>query len=189
MPIGTGVYETESDCLQLGCWTNPSCEWYTYDTSSRVCLLFSECPTIDESCTTCLSGENECGMNNAECDVLGQCLAVPVGTNVESNQDDCLQDCKDLDGCEWYTFDTSSGVCLLFADCPNIDESCGTCISGEDDCESSGTTELPESTTTTVMDSTTPPLEGDLAIVVLGGVDHNGEGGLEIIDFINLFFK
>ena len=42
---------------------------------------------------------------------------------------------KATEGCAWFTHDSAGGACYTFEDCPNIDESCDTCVSGEDECE------------------------------------------------------
>ena len=65
---------------------------------------------------------------------------------------------KATEGCAWFTHDSAGGACYTFEDCPNIDESCDTCVSGEDDCEraepqpsSNTTTGCPTVTDTTLI--------------------------------------
>ncbi len=50
---------TEAACLSL-CVRDPDCNWYTYNRAVKLCYLFKTCPSIDEECSTCMSGEKGC---------------------------------------------------------------------------------------------------------------------------------
>ncbi len=54
---------SREDCLQL-CKSTLGCKWFTYQTPpksiSATCIIYHECETIDESCTTCVSGQRRC---------------------------------------------------------------------------------------------------------------------------------
>ena len=50
---------TDEDCLQL-CDLTLGCRWFTFFTSGSECVLLQNCPTIDESCEDCISGERRC---------------------------------------------------------------------------------------------------------------------------------
>ncbi len=56
-------------------------------------------------------------------------------------------------------------LCILFSDCPTLDETCETCISGERRCEDEGSTTTTETattetaTTTTTQTETSTPME------------------------------
>ncbi len=50
---------TAKDCLQL-CHSTRGCRWFTFYTLVPVCALFKNCPSIDESCKDCISGERRC---------------------------------------------------------------------------------------------------------------------------------
>jgi len=47
------------DCLQI-CNSTVSCRWFTFEATASECILLETCPTIDESCETCISGERRC---------------------------------------------------------------------------------------------------------------------------------
>ena len=47
------------DCLQL-CNSTVTCRWFTFEATGSECILLTSCPTIDESCETCTSGERRC---------------------------------------------------------------------------------------------------------------------------------
>ena len=50
---------------------------------------------------------------------------------------DCLQDCKDFQGCQWYSFkQRSKTTCELFSDCNEIStDDCDQCQTGEVSCD------------------------------------------------------
>ena len=47
------------DCLLL-CQSSLGCRWITYALTSSECLLYKSCPSLDESCVSCLSSERRC---------------------------------------------------------------------------------------------------------------------------------
>jgi hypothetical protein len=47
------------DCLDL-CSKTLGCRWFTFHGKALECLLLKTCPTIDESCQDCISGERRC---------------------------------------------------------------------------------------------------------------------------------
>ena len=53
---------TESSVLSCleSCVQYPTCQWFTFNSIDNSCLLLENCPTITE-CTTCTSGEKDCG--------------------------------------------------------------------------------------------------------------------------------
>ena len=77
--------------------------------------------------------------------------------------EECLQECKSKFGCRWFTFHSHKSpevMCVLYSDCPSLDEACETCISGERRCEdgsstTSTTTYTTRTTTTTTATTTT----------------------------------
>ena len=51
--------ETLEECLDL-CKQSTTCRWFTFYEPSSPCILMKDCTTIDESCTSCISGEKRC---------------------------------------------------------------------------------------------------------------------------------
>ncbi|TRY69011.1 hypothetical protein TCAL_12017 [Tigriopus californicus] len=51
--------ESKENCLET-CQTDSECNWFTFDTSDGTCYHFNSCPTVDDSCFTCVSGESSC---------------------------------------------------------------------------------------------------------------------------------
>lgn len=72
-PIGTAIALSQADCGTTYCQNLTDCQWYTYDSSSNVCLIFDKCETIDTTRTTCVTAENECVV---QCNVPGTCQVI-----------------------------------------------------------------------------------------------------------------
>ncbi len=90
--------------------------------------------------------------------LLGNCVGIDFLTEKIPTAQDCLWLCNSTSGCRWFTFYQSVYECILFRNCPTIDESCEDCVSGERRCideTTSTTTEEPTSSTTTTPISTT----------------------------------
>ena len=51
-----------------------------------------------------------------------------------ANEDECLNLCKDDSSCAWFTYFRAPSECVLYFDCPMIDETCEDCVSGERSC-------------------------------------------------------
>ncbi len=47
------------DCLNL-CKNDGDCSWFSFDPQRNVCFLFKDCPSLDEACQDCVSGEKGC---------------------------------------------------------------------------------------------------------------------------------
>ena len=56
-----------------------------------------------------------------------------VLNGIES-QNECLKNCRGRDKCEWYTHNSASRTCFLFRNCPDIDENCLNCLTGQKLC-------------------------------------------------------
>jgi hypothetical protein len=84
--------------------------------------------------------------------IKGQCQGNVISIEASPSKDECLQQCKDTEGCKWFTFlakNEKKDSCILYRNCPTIDESCSNCISGESRCqEELSTTSTAASTTT-----------------------------------------
>ncbi len=50
---------SKEECLLL-CKGDPKCIWFTHFPASESCFLLTDCSSIDETCTECLSGEFSC---------------------------------------------------------------------------------------------------------------------------------
>jgi len=110
------------------------CHYFTHDysLSGGVCYLYNNCPGIDGSCSTCVSGYYECPLlscNNYQFECQGEL----VGADNAATHFECSTMCKEsTDECNWYTFDFENELCLLFKTCDL--QSCTSCVTGEVDC-------------------------------------------------------
>ena len=123
-----------NDCLDF-CDATPGCNWITHIAGQQVCLAFGSCPSITEDCEGCFSGESTCPDSEPICNVQGQCNGPFIAFLETESSDACLQGCKDADGCEWYNFDMATGFCILTGPCSEIDETCGSCLTGQVSCD------------------------------------------------------
>lgn len=51
--------ESQEECLEL-CQSHSFCEWFTYHTVIKACVLFRSCDEINQECDVCVTGEDEC---------------------------------------------------------------------------------------------------------------------------------
>ena len=71
-----------------------------------------------------------------ECNINGICINSNLldRTNATSGRE-CLQDCKEFHGCEWYSFNLTTS-CELLSNCNEIStENCTICESGQVNCD------------------------------------------------------
>ena len=111
-------------------------------------------------CPECLSGQSGCVPTEASCWVGGECKGKEIDIVPAQTKEDCLAECQNTFGCKWFTFRSYKSpqpVCFLFSDCPAIDETCETCISGERRCEEGGQSTTTTETTTSSITTALPP--------------------------------
>ena len=114
--------------------------------------------TVDVSlCSECISGRRDCVPQQPICWAAGECQGNELYFVTSPTKEDCLEECKNTFNCTWFTYRSSEShesICHLFTDCPTIDETCETCISGERRCEAGEQTTT--STTSTTSTSSAP---------------------------------
>jgi hypothetical protein len=137
---------------------DPTCTWLTYYPDTSFCHLLANCSSLDtQDCIDCLSGQHNCIPNEPACSIQGNCIGIRIHAEKSPSQEDCLQLCDSFLGCRWFSFYPSGSECILFQNCPTIDESCEDCVSGERRCIDETTSTTPEVTSTTPeVTSTTP---------------------------------
>ena len=125
--------ETVGDCLEQ-CQATIGCQYWTYYRESKGCLGFVNCDHLTaEDCTDCVSGDKGC--EPYQCDIQGRCSGTLEEFLVAPSSDYCADKCHEHVNCTWWTYDSSSTrFCTLLADCPILDKSCLSCISGEAGC-------------------------------------------------------
>ena len=54
-----------------------------------------------------------------------------IGAVDESDQYKCLEECRNVTGCEWFSVNEADSFCGLYSSCEELDtDSCPACISG-----------------------------------------------------------
>jgi hypothetical protein len=146
------------NCLTIifFCNTDNHCSWMTYLPDISFCELLSDCLSLDtQLCNNCLSAQHDCIPNEKACSVTGNCNGKIIHSEEIQTAKDCLKLCDATRGCRWFTFYTLVPVCVLFENCPSIDESCEDCISGERRCIDEVVSTTPEITSTTTETTST----------------------------------
>jgi hypothetical protein len=71
-----------------------------------------------------------------QCFIPGECTnSLLVGATYPETSKECLEDCKNLEQCHWFTFKSNGPQCELFKTCTDISvETCDDCLSGEVSC-------------------------------------------------------
>ncbi len=71
-----------------------------------------------------------------QCSVDGICtFSVVVESSTASSELDCLNQCKEIADCNWYSYDKSDNACLLLGNCEELDDTgCTSCNSGQKPC-------------------------------------------------------
>ena len=134
--VGITIADSKADCIEY-CQADSDCQWYSYDPADGACNAFSDCPSLEtDACPNCVSGEDECEAYT--CFVPGECLGFFLDHIDLTSADECLQECKGNNFCEWFTFFEESNICYLYSTCNEIDQECQNCVTGEDECDAQG---------------------------------------------------
>jgi len=115
------------------------------------------------------------------CWQIGECFGDSLGNRVAEDEDACKDACKEFAQCGWFTYDSSDGLCLLYSNCADVDNSCPTCTTGQPLCgpRNGNRKEM-------VLKFTIPSL-ALTKVIVIGGGDHDGivHQSVEVINLAN----
>ena len=123
------------------------------------------CTEIDtENCANdaCFTGQRECQAYS--CFIQGQCSGVAELTIQTINANECLDLCKTVDQCTWFSFNSDDSLCNLYQTCPTLDETCTSCVTGQKECKLKSFTKL----------------------LVAGGYDSDTKDFLDHVEVVNL---
>ena len=124
-------------CVE-NCQIITDCNFWTHDSIQSLCYLFADCPSLDESCSECVSGQRNCTQEPIDpptgCDLDGKCDGTTVNYKLTDDRDACVLFCQSNADCAFWTYDSAQTLCYLFSDCPVLDETCLACVSGEREC-------------------------------------------------------
>ena len=125
------VVTSYNECLDY-CKVDPACSCFTHYEDIGECVGFSEYLSLDNTCTTCLSGERDCA-EYQDCDIDGFCRGTLVDITIADSEADCLVICQANVNCTYYAYQEQDGSCALLKDCNDVDP-CTGCHSGERTC-------------------------------------------------------
>ena len=91
-----------------------------------------------EEYSTLLSGEGTCPI--LKCGIDGECQGKFLAFGIRETEKGCQDFCASFSGCNYYTLHYDTNQCLLFEDCPEVNN-CTTCISGQPGCYVDGGTQ------------------------------------------------
>ena len=136
--LDASYVDDEFECLEQ-CKANNNCNWFSYSPQLAFCELLHNCSVLSiPECPDCLSGQVDCKIPEPQCWVQGQCKGNMIHFEEASTQEECLEICKKEEGCKWFTYYNRTRVgqsCVLFHDCPVLQDDCDGCVSGEKRCE------------------------------------------------------
>ena len=139
--LDAAYVEDEIQCLEL-CKANEMCNWFSYYPQLAFCQLLHNCSELNvPKCPDCLSGQVDCSAPEPQCWVQGQCRGNMIILEETGTREECLELCKQEEGCKWFTYYGRTRVgqsCVLFRDCPELQEDCEACVSGERRCKTGG---------------------------------------------------
>ena len=124
--VSVGFYSSNgtTSCYDF-CKDTPGCNYFTNYPTESLCFAFLDCVNFSpENCADCTSGEVSCPA--LECDVNSECVGTILGFEFVASTQVCANTCLNTDNCDWWTFDSSDGLCALYQDCLSTVE-CTTC--------------------------------------------------------------
>lgn len=128
--IGIAVASNPAECLDF-CQETPDCNYFTHYSDEGGCFAWSYCQQFSsDACTDCVSGDAICRV----CSEQGRCDGIEIDFSSQTSEVACLDKCAQLDGCGWYSYDSSNSFCILTTDCEII-ENCSTCSYGQKECD------------------------------------------------------
>ena len=160
-------YQCLSACTDLR-----DCTWFSSNEKDGFCGLFQTCNEVStEDCPECVSGEYTCPV--LRCNLEGECQGTFLAEGDKTSEVQCQDLCTSYTGCTFYTFHKSTGLCLLFEDCPELNN-CPTCVSGQPGCYvDDQTTETPPSST--LPETSTSDSSGNLEYLFIVGSPYSAQ--------------
>jgi len=128
--VDVQISKNEIECLEI-CKSNERCNWFSFKPESNFCDLLDNCTQLEDT-NLFISGSRNCKAPG--CWINGECLGTLFHSETTRNKLECLHLCKSDEECNWFTFYEVFYECVLYRDCPTIDETCSRCFSGEHSC-------------------------------------------------------
>ena len=130
------LYHYEKQTVNAFYQDYDSCYQFTHYSSNGLCFAWDVCLEFSAStCTDCISGDASCSPDYI-CSEPGLCNGVQIGFSYQVDEAACLDACKAVDGCRWYSYDSADDFCLLSESCRSVQECQGdVCAHGQVECE------------------------------------------------------
>ena len=123
------------ECLSV-CSNVRDCTWFSSNGENGFCGLFETCEEVStENCSQCVSGEYNCEV--LRCGIIGECKGNFITEDNRATEHLCQDFCTSYTGCSFYTYHKNTNLCLLFEDCPEVNN-CQSCVSGQPGCYAEG---------------------------------------------------
>ena len=162
--VGVQLKSTYDDCQNV-CRQTPSCQFFTFYASSSLCVLFTDCPSIDDAhCDDCRSCKcpdlpaplfkafiMTCQTANVSCPPVatrpcghsGKCVGEVTSASTMDSARKCLRSCQKAEGCAWWNFSDRDRTCQLLRDCQAVetvasDTEAASFVYGTRDCDQYG---------------------------------------------------
>jgi len=127
--VAVDLADSLCDCVDM-CKNTTNCEYMTYTQSNMICTMTRDCQTISTTCADCLTGPKECPPDTAcsDCSEPGQCQGTVVDVFIVEDICECKASCQNsTTGCEFLSFDNSTGICTETSTCGTVDKNCKDC--------------------------------------------------------------
>jgi len=127
--VAVDLADSLCDCVDM-CKNTTDCEYMTYTQSNMICTMTRDCQTISTTCADCLTGPKECPPDTAcsDCSEPGQCQGTVVDVFIVEDICECKASCQNsTTGCEFLSFDNSTGICTETSTCGTVDKTCKDC--------------------------------------------------------------
>ena len=71
--------------------------------------------------------------NDSVCFTKGGCQdGIEISKSLTLGENSCVNFCRNVDGCNWFTYNTKSNICSALSTCPQVvTEECTECLSGQ----------------------------------------------------------
>ncbi len=138
--IDHSITDTYLNC-QKDCQSTTNCNYFTFYEPDNFCKLLYNCTNIDlMECPECYTGQKDCP--EYVCSQPGECEGNFVDDTFLNTEQECLEYCFNDPECQWYSFDTIVGYCLLTSNC-NPRNTSTPQVYGQRECYNSSSTTNP----------------------------------------------
>ena len=132
--VALELVDNENECISA-CKEESLCNYWVYKSFTGQCPMYEDCPEIDsDECPSCTYGKKLCPTEQV-CGQPGKCIGGTVALELFDNENECINACKEESLCNYWVYKSSTGQCIMYEDCSQIDvDECSSCVYGEKLC-------------------------------------------------------